>query len=98
MNDFNPLYYDEPEKFNPDRWKEGKSKIGTGDTYHFIPFGSGPRNCIGQHLSWIEAKIIFSEFLKRFGSGKLSDNYTLKMTYRLVYEPLEELLYDFERK
>ena len=43
-NWFNPKYFEDPEKYNPDRWLDGK---GQGDPYAFSPFWAGPRNCIG---------------------------------------------------
>lgn len=40
-----PEYFPEPEKFNPDRFNE--QNIGKLTPYTYIPFGYGPRNCLG---------------------------------------------------
>lgn len=42
-----PDYFPDPEKFNPDRFSdENKGNI---PAYSYLPFGDGPRNCIGKY-------------------------------------------------
>jgi len=89
-----PKYFEEPEKFNPERWKEIGNKI---DPYVFVPFSGGPRNCIGQHLAIAEAKVIISEFLERF-DFKVKEGYDLKMVLRFLYEPEQEMLFELNKK
>ncbi len=89
---FHEKHWTEPEKFNPQRWKGDTAKV---DPYAYIPFSGGPRNCIGQHLAMMEAKIIICEFLENF-DFKLKDGYCFRMVYRFLYEPENELLFDLK--
>ncbi|WP_156456169.1 cytochrome P450, partial [Microbacterium sp. Leaf351] len=47
-------WYDEPTVFDPDRWERRPG----GLRYDFVPFGAGPRGCIGEQFAWIEATLI----------------------------------------
>lgn len=43
---YDPKYFPEPDKFDPDRFsEENKAAIVSGS---YMPFGVGPRNCIGK--------------------------------------------------
>lgn len=43
---YDPQYFPEPQKYLPERFSdENRNKI---PPYAYIPFGQGPRNCIGK--------------------------------------------------
>ena len=45
---YNPITYPDPEKFDPFRFSDENKKIR--DSANYLPFGMGPRNCIGKHI------------------------------------------------
>jgi len=48
---YDPTYYPEPEKFDPDHFMEENKQ--SRPNYIYLPFGEGPRMCIGKdrHIS-----------------------------------------------
>ncbi|XP_031567325.1 cholesterol 24-hydroxylase-like [Actinia tenebrosa] len=59
-----PDHFEDPEKFDPDRWnKENADKI---DRFSYLPFSLGPRNCIGQVFAQFESKVLLARLLKNF--------------------------------
>jgi len=60
-------------------------------------FSAGPRNCIGQYLAQIEAKIIMGEFIKRF-NFTISEGYVHRMMYRFLQGPDQDLILDLTKK
>jgi cytochrome P450 len=59
-----PRYFDSPEAFRPERWLEGLAK--RLPRYAYIPFGGGPRLCIGQPFAMMEAVLITAAVARRF--------------------------------
>ncbi|CAH2010411.1 unnamed protein product [Acanthoscelides obtectus] len=59
-----PEYYSDPEKFDPERFSDGiKYK---SQSCQYLPFGSGPRNCIGDRFGLICAKVGIIYILRKF--------------------------------
>ncbi|XP_011646572.1 cytochrome P450 6k1-like [Pogonomyrmex barbatus] len=56
-----PRFWDEPEVFNPDRFAENKN---IPDAY--MPFGSGPRMCVGMKVGQLHAKVVLALLLKDY--------------------------------
>ncbi len=57
-------YWSRPERFTPERFSENNRENQTAFSY--LPFGGGPRLCIGNHFAMLEMQLVLSQFVKRF--------------------------------
>ena len=57
-------WFEHPEQFRPERFSaEGRASLPRGA---YLPFGLGPRTCIGKVFALIEARIILATLAQRF--------------------------------
>ncbi|XP_021009989.1 cytochrome P450 3A41-like, partial [Mus caroli] len=73
-----PQLWPEPEEFQPERFsKENKGSI---DPYLYLPFGNGPRNCIGMRFALLNMKLTLTKVLQNFNFQpcKETQNYMKK--------------------
>ncbi|TMK94571.1 MAG: cytochrome P450 [Actinobacteria bacterium] len=51
----------EPDAFTPERWLNGSQ-----DRVGFLPFGAGPRQCLGERLAWLEGALVLAAIARRW--------------------------------
>jgi cytochrome P450 len=57
-------YFDQPDRFDPDRWTaEFSEKL---PKYAYFPFGGGPRQCIGNYFAMMEVVLLLATIGQRF--------------------------------
>ena len=56
-------WFQQPDAFRPERFAPGAPAIPRGA---FMPFGTGPRVCLGQHLALAEMTLLAAMFLQRY--------------------------------
>jgi cytochrome P450 len=57
-------HWRDPEAFDPERFSPEGSR--ERHRYAYLPFGGGPRTCIGNHFAMMEATILLALFVRRF--------------------------------
>ena len=57
-------YYPDPYQYNPDRFMPENKKNLT--QYSYLPFGDGPRNCVGIRFAYQEMKVCLAALLQKF--------------------------------
>lgn len=72
-------------EFNPTRFSQGVSRAATHPTA-FIPFGLGGRQCIGQNLALLQAKLAIAMILQKF-TLEMSPNYKHAPTVLMLLYP-----------
>ncbi|MCI4671136.1 MAG: cytochrome P450 [Bacteroidia bacterium] len=91
----NPEYWERPDEFDPERFSPEKEK--ERPTYAYIPFGGGPRLCIGHQFAMTEMQIALAMILHKFnfkreGSGEVK--YSPSITLR----PDEQIMVSFSER
>ncbi|KAF8648844.1 hypothetical protein HU200_064545 [Digitaria exilis] len=72
-------------EFRPDRFANGVA-AACRPAHVYLPFGHGPRTCIGQNLAMVELKVVLARLLSRFAFAP-SPRYRHAPVFRLTIEP-----------
>ena len=57
-------YWKDPEVFSPERFLPSNKEFI--DPFTYMPFGQGPRNCVGMRFAQLEMKAVLARLLKNF--------------------------------
>ena len=76
--------WDEPDRFEPDRFSPENS--AGRDRFAWLPFGGGPRICIGAALALTEASLILATVAQRFRFGYVEEQ-QIDLRARITLRP-----------
>jgi cytochrome P450 len=62
-----PRWFPDPEAFDPDRWLDDRRHAVPRHAY--LPFGTGPRSCIGEQFAWAEAITVLAMLAQSWTFG-----------------------------
>lgn len=57
-----PAYWPQPDRFDPERF--APANRANVLPYTFMPFGVGPRSCLGERFGWLSTKMGLASFLR----------------------------------
>ncbi|MQS10770.1 cytochrome P450 [Streptomyces kaniharaensis] len=77
-----PAFWDAPEQFDPDRFDPDRTS--DRPRYAYLPFGAGPRFCVGNHLGLLEATFTIAMVVRELRLAKPPG-------HRVVPEPMLSL-------
>lgn len=61
-----PLNFRDPYEFRPERWLDEENEFSNDRLNASLPFGTGPRVCIGRNLAYMEMRLICAHLLWNF--------------------------------
>jgi cytochrome P450 len=77
-----PQLWEDPLTFDPDRFlperSQGRSR------WQYLPFGGGPRSCIGDHFAMLEATLALATIIRAARIESLKDDFPLATPFTVV--------------
>jgi cytochrome P450 len=86
-NNLNPLYWNNPMEFDPDRFSVDNLKKNPNAKNVYFPFGYGAKGCPGQHMARIEMKGVMWVLLRQLEWSLVHPDAPLESTYNIVNQP-----------
>lgn len=90
-----PDIWDDPERFDPERFSTERFQRQQRNA--FIPFGAGPRTCIGNHFALLEAQVVLATIGQRFRPRPIPGQ-TIEPSSVATFRPRNGLMVTLERR
>lgn len=77
-----PTLWADPLTFDPDRFSEANS--AARDRWQYLPFGGGPRSCIGDHFAMMEATLGLATLVRQAEIRSLDDEFPVALHFSMI--------------
>jgi cytochrome P450 len=77
-----PALWDHPLVFDPDRFSAQNSN--GRDRWQYLPFGAGPRSCIGDHFAMLEATLALATTIQRIEIQSIDPYFPMSVPFTTV--------------
>ncbi|KAG0459600.1 hypothetical protein HPP92_022728 [Vanilla planifolia] len=61
-----PYIYQEPDRYDPDRFSPGREEDKAAGQFSYISFGGGRHGCLGEPFAYLQIKAIWSHLIRNF--------------------------------
>ncbi|MCL7052304.1 hypothetical protein MKW94_027826 [Papaver nudicaule] len=94
-----PNHWIDAEKFNPERWPlDGPNPNETNQNFSYLPFGGGPRKCLGDMFATCETVVAVAMLVQRFDFQMAVGAPPVEMTTGATIHTTEGLLMTVTRR
>lgn len=77
-----PTLWEDPLRFDPDRFLPERSKGRS--RWQYLPFGGGPRSCIGDHFAMLEATLALATIVRTAEIESFDENFPVATPFTVV--------------
>jgi cytochrome P450 len=77
-----PELWDDPLTFDPDRFSPERS--AGRNRWQYLPFGGGPRSCVGDHFAMLEATLALATLVREVSVTSLHDDFPVETPFTVV--------------
>jgi cytochrome P450 len=88
-------WFPEPDAFRPERWISGEAERRPHGA--FLPFGAGPRQCVGEGFAWTEARLVLATLAQRW-RPRLRPGHPVAMHPAITLRPKHGMEMRLERR
>ena len=89
MTHRHPEFWENPDAFDPEHF--APERVKDRPRYAYVPFGAGPRTCLGMHFALMEAVLILAEIAQRYQIRLADPNQELAFDWAGTLRPKGDL-------